>query len=324
MGGSIDIWRPSADNQLLLKRAKLLAFLRIFFAQRDVVEVDTPVLSTTSVTDTNIDSISAQVNGANCYLQTSPEYFMKRMLASGVGDIYYLGKAFRDGEQGPRHNPEFTLLEWYRIGWDEIQLMQEIEDLFSLLFQYIDRAQPRVSRISYGHAFRERFNADPHQCDLQTLQRLAVDLGYQNWGNESRANCLDLLFSEKVEPKLPDGLVFVYDYPACQAALSQTQSDCSDRLVSRRFEVFLDRMELANGYFELTDASEQQQRFEADLMARVDAQKPSLAVDEKLHRAMQAGLPSCAGVALGVDRLLMQLYGATSIDEVLSFGWERC
>jgi len=288
------------------------------------MEVDTPTLARASVTDTNIHSIAASANGDSCYLQTSPEYFMKRMLASGIGDIYYLGKVFRDGEQGSRHNPEFTLLEWYRVGWDEHQLMAEIEALIGLLLQQLDRPELAVSRISYRDCFIEAFNIDPHHCALAELQELAVNLGYPSWCNESRANCLDLLFSEKIEPKLPDGLVFVYDYPACQAALAQTKLYGDGALVSRRFEVFLNRMELANGYFELTDAAEQRQRFEEDLMARAAAQRSQVPLDNNLHQAMQAGLPSCAGVALGVDRLLMQLYGIKSIDRVLAFGWERC
>ena len=298
--------------------------LRDFFAQREVMEVDTPTLAKTSVTDTNIHSIMAKVNGDSGYLQTSPEYFMKRMLASGVGDIYYLGKAFRDGEQGPRHNPEFTLLEWYRIGWDEHQLMAEIEELIHLLLQQLDRPEIAVSRISYRDCFMEAFTIDPHHCALADLQELAVNLGYPSWCDESRANCLDLLFSEKIEPTLPDGLVFVHDYPACQSALAQTKLYDDGAVVSRRFEVFLNRMELANGYFELTDAAEQRQRFEQDLLARAVTQKSQIPLDNNLHQAMQAGLPSCAGVALGVDRLLMQLYGVTSISDVIAFNWDRC
>ena len=320
----MDLWRPSANPQLLYKRAQLLADLRGFFAARNAVEVEVPVLATSAVTDINIDSISAQVNGIKAYLQTSPEYFLKRLLASGFGDIYYLGKAFRDGEQGLRHNPEFTLLEWYRIGWDETQLMQEIEELITLVFQHIDRPQPTISYISYADAFESTLGVNPHSCSLQVLRQLAVDMGHQDWSNESRPNCLDLLFSQKVESQLSDGLVFVYDYPSCQAALSQIKSDRENNLVSRRFEVFLNHMELANGYFELTDAVQQQQRFEGDLLARAGAQKLPVALDKNLHSAMQAGLPNCSGVALGVDRLLMQMYDISSINEVLSFSWERC
>ena len=320
----MDLWRPSANPQLLHQRAELLARLRGFFAERDALEVDVPSLAASSVTDINIESIGAQVKGVKAYLQTSPEYFMKRMLASGLGDIYYLGKAFRDGEQGLRHNPEFTLLEWYRIGWDETQLMREIEELITLVYKDIDRPQLKVSYISYEDAFKEALAVNPHHCSLEILQQLAVNMGHQHWSNESRANCLDLLFSQIIEPQLSDGLVFIYDYPACQAALSQIKSDPEDNLVSRRFEVFLNRMEIANGYFELTDAVEQQRRFEADQLARAKMHKSPVAVDKHLHRAMQSGLPSCSGVALGVDRLLMQMCDIASIDDVLPFSWERC
>ena len=288
------------------------------------MEVDTPILAKTSVTDININSIEARVNNTQSYLKTSPEYFMKRLLAAGIGDIYYLGKVFRDGEQGPRHNPEFTLLEWYRLNWDEHQLMSEVAELITHLYQSQAQIEPQVSNLSYAECFSEVFNIDPHSCQLEELQALAVDIGAESWAEETRANCLDLLFSERVEPHLPSGLVFVYDYPACQAALAQTKLCDDGTLVSRRFEVFLNRMELANGYFELTDAAQQRQRFETDNSTRSIMHKKQMPLDNNLHQAMQAGLPSCAGVALGVDRLLMQLYGIKSIDKVLAFDWERC
>ncbi len=307
-----------------MSRAALLAQIRHFFAERGVLQVDPPVLASASVTDINIDSIVATVAGQNCYLQTSPEFFMKRMLASGSGDIYSLGRAFRDAEQGPRHNPEFTLLEWYRSGWDDFQLMTEVEVLISELFHTQHQAQLPVSRLSYADCFAEVFDIDPHSCELSQLQKLAAEYGSQSWRNESRANCLDLLFSTRVEPQLPEGLVLVYHYPACQAALSQIESQDQGYSVSRRFEVFLNRVELANGYLELTDADQQQQRFEADNIERVAAQRNAMPIDKNLDSAMRAGLPPCAGVALGVDRLLMQLQGVSSIDRVLPFAWQRC
>ena len=288
------------------------------------MEVDTPILAKASVTDININSIEARVNNTQSYLQTSPEYFMKRLLAAGIGDIYYLGKVFRDGEQGPRHNPEFTLLEWYRLNWDEHQLISEVAELITHLYQSQDQIEPQVSKLSYTECFSEVFNIDPHSCQLEELQALAVDIGAESWAEETRANCLDLLFSERVEPHLPSGLVFVYDYPACQAALAQTKLCDDGTLVSRRFEVFLNRMELANGYFELTDAAQQRQRFETDNSTRSIMHKKHMPLDNNLHQAMQAGLPSCAGVALGIDRLLMRLFGVDSIDQVMPFSWQRC
>jgi lysyl-tRNA synthetase class 2 len=298
--------------------------MRVFFAERAVLEVDPPVLATTSVTDLHIESIRAQMGDISAYLQTSPEFFMKRMLASGVGDIYALSKAFRESEQGVRHNPEFTLLEWYRVGWDENQLITEIESLISHIFSKLNNTKITTERLSYSNCFEKELHIDPHTVSLEKLQSEVVKLGYKSWAKETRANCLDLLFSNSIEPKLPSGLVSVYDYPACQAALAQTYKDKKGRIVSRRFEVFLNGIELANGYFELTDAKQQTARFKADVNLRKQADKPQIFIDEKLEQAMQVGLPSCSGVALGVDRLLMQLCNVTSIDEVLAFPWSRC
>lgn len=317
-------WRPGASLAMLRRRAELLASLRQFFSDLGVNEVDVPVLARSTVTDSNIQSISAEVYGGSGYLQTSPEYFMKRLLAAGSGDIYCLGKAFRNGEAGQRHNPEFTLLEWYRCGWDEHQLMDEVASLIHQM--YIASGQPplAVHRGSYAEYFSQVLTVDPHTVSLEQLQQLAVAAGSDSWAEESRANCLDLLFSLRVEPQLPRGLVFVYDYPICQSALAQTTTNGQGHRVSRRFEAFINGMELANGYFELRDSAEQQQRFAEDLKARAAANKPQVALDNHLMAALHQGLPSCAGVALGVDRLLMQLQGASSIAEVMPFSWERC
>ena len=181
-----------------------------------------------------------------------------------------------------------------------------------------------MSRINYGDCFEQTLGIDPHKAKLSILQSLVEEKGYPQWGSETRANCLDLLFTELVEPKLSKGLVTVHDYPACQAALAQTYKDAKGRLVSRRFESFLNGLELANGYFELTDAEQQSQRFQQDVEQRQQANKPVMSIDAKLDQAMRQGLPSCSGVALGVDRLLMQLSEAQSINEVLAFPWDRC
>ena len=309
---------------MLQARADLLAFLRNYFAEQSVMEVDPPLLATTSVTDINIESIGAQAMGQSCFLQTSPEFFMKRLLVSGAGDIYSLGKVFREAEQGSRHNPEFTLLEWYRLTWDEFQLIAEVENLVVGAYQAIQNSQISVSRISYGDCFEQTLGIDPHGAKLSALQSLSEEKGYPQWRNETRANCLDLLFSELVEPQLLKGLVTVYDYPACQAALAQIHQDAEGRLISRRFEVFLNGMELANGYFELTDAEQQLQRFQQDIEHRQQTNKPEMGIDPRLNKAMQEGLPSCSGVAMGVDRLLMQLSDVQSIGEVMTFSWDHC
>ena len=309
---------------MLRRRAELLSGLRKFFSEAGVSEVDVPVLGRSTVTDNNIDSITAVTSGSGGYLQTSPEYFMKRLLAAGSGDIYCLGKAFRNGEAGQRHNPEFTLLEWYRCGWDEHQLMDELADLMSQIYRASDQSPLAVHRGSYADYFAQVLAVDPHTASLHQLQQLAVAAGSDSWAGESRANCLDLLFSVQVEPQLPQGLVFVYDSHACQAALAHTTTNDQGQLVSRRFEVFVNGMELANGYFELIDSVEQGQRFAEDLKARSAANKPVVEVDNHFMDALAQGLPRCAGVALGVDRLLMQLQGAESIAHVMPFSWDRC
>jgi lysyl-tRNA synthetase class 2 len=302
----------------------LLSTLRQFFFQRSVMEVDVPVLARSSVTDINIESIPANIYSESGYLQTSPEYFMKRLISQGAGDIFCLGKAFRNGEQGCRHNPEFSLLEWYRCGWDEHQLMDEIAELISLVFAVRSSQPLAITKRTYADCFSQILGIDPHGADLVELQEKAVAASSDSWTGESRANCLDLLFSQLVEPQLPPGLVFVYDYPACQSALAQLHNDTQGRQVSRRFEVFLNGLELANGYFELTDRAEQQQRFDGDNAQRIEVSKPQIPVDRHLLAALDHGMPSCAGVAMGVDRLLMQLKGADSITQVMPFSWDRC
>jgi lysyl-tRNA synthetase class 2 len=249
---------------------------------------------------------------------------MKRLISQGAGDIFCLGKAFRNGEQGCRHNPEFSLLEWYRCGWDEHQLMDEIAELISLVFAVRSSQPLAITKRTYADCFSQILGIDPHGADLVELQEKAVAASSDSWTGESRANCLDLLFSQLVEPQLPPGLVFVYDYPACQSALAQLHNDTQGRQVSRRFEVFLNGLELANGYFELTDRAEQQQRFDGDNAQRIEVSKPQIPVDRHLLAALDHGMPSCAGVAMGVDRLLMQLKGADSITQVMPFSWDRC
>lgn len=318
------IWKPSANKEMLQYRAQLLAQVRDFFSRQGVMEVDTPVLATTSVTDINIESITARVNQSECYLQTSPEYFMKRLLAAGVGDIYCMGKVFRDGEIGPRHNPEFTLLEWYRLDWDEHQLMAEVSALIKYLYISLNQVEPEVSHFSYAECFSKVFHVDPHSCPLEVLHALAVDIGAENWGKETRSNCLDLLFSQRVEPSLPNGLVFIYDYPVCQAALSEIRHTGTGELVCRRFEAFLNGVELANGYYELTAAEELRERFEADNRSRSSMGQKHMPLDRFLASAMESGLPSCSGVAVGIDRLLMSVYAVDSIEQVIPFNWQRC
>jgi lysyl-tRNA synthetase class 2 len=197
--------------------------------------------------------------------------------------------------------------------------MAELGELIETLLPTV-----AINKYSYAELFAKYFNIDPHQAELSSLQKLAVEAGSSAWSDDSRANCLDLLFSVVIEPQLSDGLVLVYDYPACQAALAKCYSDAQGRRVSRRFEAFLNRVELANGYFELTDGQEQAARFAEDRQARKIAGKTEMKVDQRLLAALESGLPECSGVALGVDRLLMQIEGATSLDQVMPFSWDRC
>ncbi len=307
-------WRPTASSDALIKRARLLAQVREFFALRHVLEVDLPVLGERTVSDLHLDSLYTE--GPRRYLQTSPEYFMKRLLAADSGPIYALAKAFRADDRGRKHNPEFTLLEWYRPGWDESQLMEEIADLLAS----VGCAQNTgAQRVTYRDIFLATVNLDPHQASLAELAELASGIAQRDMGGESRATCLDLIFSFEIEGRLPPGTVFVHDYPVCLCALAQLGVDEQGVTVARRFEVFIDRVELANGYFELLNADEQRRRFNEDNQQRKAMGKAEMPTDEKLLAALEAGLPPCAGVALGIDRLLMHLVGAQHIEEVIAF-----
>jgi lysyl-tRNA synthetase class 2 len=314
-------WRPRAPVQVIAERAALLGKIRQFFLARSVLEVDTPLLCSAGITDPSIEPLAVEQGtslSSPRYLQTSPEYAMKRLLAAGSGSIYQIAKAFRDGEVGSRHNPEFTLLEWYRIGYDHHQLMAEVAEF--ICFCLGERAW---QKFSYRELFVRFLKLDPFTASLEKLSEVAkahVDL---NFDSDDRDLWLDLLMSHLIEPQLADfGLCFVYDYPASQAALSRVvERDGVD--VGQRFELYLDGMELGNGYCELTDAQEQARRFSVDNEKRLRsglAQKP---VDTRLLAAMQHGLPQCSGVAVGVDRLLMCLSGSTDIRGVLAFDWER-
>lgn len=307
-------WSPSASIELIRARAKLYQRIRHFFAERAVMEVDVPVLSAATITDPYIDSIHAEVMGQTRFLQTSPEFFMKRLLASGSGDIFSLGKAFRNGEAGRRHNPEFTMLEWYRVGWDDSKLMQEVAALIRTCLKI-----ESVQFISYRDLFLRELQLDPHQSTLSELRQVArqyLDVPYED---ADRDMWLDLLMANVIEPTLGTGLVFVFDFPASQAALARIQMDSTGEPVAKRFEAYLNSMELVNGYWELTDGDEQTRRFMADQQKRTQLGLPNHPVDQHLLKALQAGMPSCAGVALGVDRLLMALHQCQDIREVLAF-----
>ena len=315
-------WQPTAALTTLRTRADINRNIRAFFAARQVLEVEVPLLAAAAVTDPHIDSLAVPTGGGERYLQSSPEYAMKRLLAAGSGPIYCLGKAFRRGEAGRRHNPEFTLLEWYRPGYDVPLLMAEVADLLGSI---IDIGP--VQRLSYREAFQRHLQIDPHTATAADLRRLAgrsvgPALG-GDWAGADRDTWLNLLISHVIEPQLGPGLTFIYDYPASQAALARVAEDERGQPVAKRFEAYLGGMELANGYWELADADEQRRRFAADLVRRRGRGQPCPPADERLLQALATGLPDCAGVALGVDRLVMLAVGAGSIAEVLAFADDR-
>lgn len=320
---SDETWCPVADKDSIRARAELLKALRLFFEQREVLEVETPLLSHSAGTDPQLEPISASYGvhpteaGQTLYLQTSPEFAMKRLLASGFGAIFQISKAFRNGESGPRHNPEFTLLEWYRPGFDEIRLMDEVKELVQTVYP-----AGNWQRLSYGELFEQYLGLDPYLSDAQTLAKYAKDNIETGIEDLNKDTWLDFLFSHLIEPKLIDP-VFIHDYPASQAALARTQKNSRGIEIARRFELVIGGMEIANGYFELCDPEEQRSRFSREQEFARQNLRQERPVDENFLTALEYGLPDCAGVALGIDRLLMLICGAESIDEVLTFPLDR-
>ena len=314
-------WRPAATPELLRLRAETLAAIRRFFTGRGVLEVETPLLAPATVTDIHIDSIPAQVELAgraqSRYLQTSPEYAMKRLLAAGAGACYQICKSFRQGDAGKLHNPEFTLLEWYRPGFSLEQLMDEVESLLRGVMPDLMASQ-RIPRLSYREVFQRHLEIDPHRIEPEALRRLTRERLPVDTAELDATDCLQLLLGQVIEPELPK-YCFVYEYPAAQSALAKITPDREGEPVARRFELFCNGMELANGYDEETDGKILRERFERDRERRAELGRPVPAIDEKLLAALDHGLPPCSGVALGVDRLLMLRSGAKSINEVLAF-----
>ncbi len=317
-------WRPSAPLENLRRRAQILAQIRRFFALRDVWEVETPALSAATNLDPNLGSLCCPYRGPGApadgvlWLQTSPEFAMKRLLAAGSGSIYQLCRAFRADERGRRHNPEFTILEWYRVGFDHKQLMDEVAALAEEILGISRRVE-----LSYRDAFLAHAGVDPFATTETELAACVSSHGIiAPQGLEGLDAWLDLLFSHVVAPALePQALVFVVDFPPSQAALARVRE--GNPAVAERFELFIDGMEIANGFHELVDPVEQARRFERERAHRVAQGQPVSQIDSRLLAALQEGLPACAGVALGVDRLVMLACGAQAIDEVIAFPVER-
>jgi len=302
-------WQPTCNRAALAARSALYRQIRTFFESRNVLEVDTPLLSQAAVSDPNITPMQTSDQR---WLQTSPEYAMKRLLCAGSGDIWQLCKVFRRGEAGQRHNPEFTMLEWYRLDWSLSQLMDEVRDLVRAVFASRWAELPEI-RLNYAEALSQYAGISVHTASDQDI----AQLGRKAAGNDldlDRDGWLDIIMSHLVEPALPkDTLVFIDKFPASQAALAKVAADDDGHAVAQRFELFFNGTELANGYHELTDALEQRRRFEKEAQGRP--------LDERLLAAMVSGLPECSGVAMGIDRLLMHQLQAARIADVLSFDW---
>lgn len=338
-------WRPTASGDVLRLRARLLARVRSFFAERGVLEVETPLLSAATATDPHLHSFSVAApllaaergsalrGSARLFLQTSPELAMKRLLAAGIGPVYQLGRAFRDGEAGRLHNPEFTMLEWYRPGFDHHRLMDEVEELVRAVLGARAGDAP-AERLTYREAYLRHAGVDPLTDPVERLAESASEaIGgasrLPDLGGDRDA-WLDLLMVSAVQKELgrdrDDGQrrpTFLYDFPASQAALARVRSAPGEPPVAERFELFINGVELANGFHELADAAEQRRRFEHDLALRREKGLPEVPVDERLIAALEAGLPDCAGVALGFDRLVMMAAGVRAISEVIAFPVDR-
>jgi elongation factor P--(R)-beta-lysine ligase len=324
-----EAWRPVATRTMLETRATLLARVRCFFAARNVLEVDTPLVVNAGVTDLHIHSarvvfVDAPHTAPPYFIHTSPEYAMKRLLAAGSGDIYQICHVVRGRERGRWHNAEFTLVEWYRVKFSLDELMDEVGALIESL---LGRGPLAIEKISYREAFLRELKLDPLAAPLASLAAAARDAGYRPTGGESQSSSardelLEFLLSTVIGPQLGrDRLTFVQGYPASQAVLARI--DPRDPRTALRFEAYCQGLELANGFHELAAAAEQRARFMRDNDERSAAGLPQIALDERLLAALESGLPDCTGVALGFDRVLMLATGATRIDEVMPFPLER-
>lgn len=316
-------WRPSCSRDLLLLRARLLQKIRHFFSGRGVLEVETPLLCQGIGTDPHLAFFTSEYeyppSRRVLFLQTSPEFAMKRLLAAGSGDIFQICKAFRNGEAGRQHNPEFTLLEWYRVGFNLTQLMDEADALVGELFAGFGLS-PTV-RSSYRDVFISHTGLDPFHFDFDRYSAHAEATGLPEAAGlcgHDPALWLDLLFSHQVQPKLgANALAMVYGYPACQPSLARLSEECP--LATERVELFINGMELGNGYHELTDPAEQACRFDRDIATRRQRGLPVAGKDLRLLAALASGVPDCSGMAIGLDRVLMLLSGKPSINDVLAF-----
>jgi lysyl-tRNA synthetase class 2 len=314
-------WRPTVSLQYLAQRAQLLNQARHFFSKRDVLEVETPLACAHTVTEPNIESFNFSAEGTQRFLQTSPEYAMKRLLADGAPDIFQICKSFRIGEQGTLHNPEFTMIEWYRRGYCLKQMMQETVDLIVSLLAKSGRPI-NVEYNSYYDLTERALGKSLRSLSENEIKNLAAENGLVQKSDNSLEQCVDFLFSHKVQLDMcKQSITVVFHYPAAQAALSKLNED--DNTVSERFEVFYQGVELANGYVELLDPEQQLTRFVKDQQIRKQHGSTQVEIDQRLIDAQRHGLPECAGVAVGFDRVMMLAVGASSLSEVISFDWNN-
>lgn len=319
-------WKASASPESLRQRAAVYRHIREFFHSRNVLEVETPILSQAGNTDPNIASFHLEYNGPSTgggrrrWLRTSPEFPLKRLLAGGIGDCYEIGKVFRDGEFGRRHNPEFSMLEWYRLGWNHLQLAEEAVSLLQELFAAVGKPL-RVRDIAYRDLFREALGLDPLLADESELEAAVSRRIRVAQEGLRRDDLLDLLLTHVIEPAFADDqLTVIRDFPASQCALAKLRM--GDVPVAERFEIYLGATELANGYHELNDSDEQRHRFEKDRSRRLAAGIETPDLDERLLQSL-ASLPDCAGIAMGLDRLLLCLLEKTAMSEVMAFDFSR-
>jgi lysyl-tRNA synthetase class 2 len=309
-------WEPSAGIDELRARAAMLAEVRAFLSSRGVLEVDTPSLGQFAITDPNIELFEVATSDGTRFLQSSPEYAMKRLLASGSGDIFQLGKVFRSGEHGGRHNPEFVMLEWYRIDWTHYQLMREVAELIA------ETLRLSTWQIWSLDALLDHFcQINLHDATKLELKVAAENAGIDVVGDLDKLDYLDLLMTHIVEPGIASwGLVFIVDFLEQQAALSRV-IERGGNSVAARFEAYVHGVELANGYWEESDPDVLVGRFAADNDLRVSRGQPVREIDERLISASRAGVPDCAGVAVGFDRLLMLAQGRSDLSQVMPFSW---
>jgi lysyl-tRNA synthetase class 2 len=312
------------SKTLIQQRADFYRDVRNYFQGLDVLEVEVPILGRSGPTDLHLASMSLFHSGEPLFLQTSPEFFMKRLLAQGSGDIFAICKSFREAEVGNRHNPEFSMLEWYRCGFSLDQLMADVQALVQGFLP-----QMTFDAMPYSEVFEHCLGVNPHSATDQHLTGLASKhTGFE--GELDRSGCLDLLMSQCIEPTLGKQACFLYDFPACQAAMAQIGPDREGQQVARRFELYIDGMEIANGYLELRSSKEQRERFERDNRARQIRRLPTMPIDEVFLQALDQ-MPDCAGVALGIDRLLWLVCfhrgliedSRLNLGQVLLFPWQK-